>query len=89
MQPDRLPPKNFPRVPFERRFYAFAIDLTVTWLLSSFAGSGAAHAIVFFFLWAFLNTRLSFWCGMGIPISIAGALAVIWPLGADSDVGRR
>ena len=37
--------------------------------------------IVFLLLWCFLNARLSFWAGMGIPISIAGALAVLWALG--------
>lgn len=37
--------------------------------------------IVFFVLWMFLNVWLSFWCGMGIPISIMGALAVVWALG--------
>jgi len=37
--------------------------------------------IVFLILWMFLNSRLSFWCGMGIPISIAGALAIVWALG--------
>ena len=37
--------------------------------------------IVFFLLWAFLNARLSFWGGMGIPISIAGALAILWAVG--------
>ena len=30
--------------------------------------------VVFALLWCFLNARLSFWSGMGIPISIAGAL---------------
>jgi multidrug efflux pump subunit AcrB len=34
--------------------------------------------IVFFLLWSFLNARLSFWSGMGIPISGAGALAILW-----------
>ena len=37
--------------------------------------------IVFLLLWCFLNTRLSFWAGMGIPISIAGALAILWGVG--------
>ena len=37
--------------------------------------------IVFLALWAFLNARLSFWGGMGIPVSIAGALAILWALG--------
>ncbi|MCF8105628.1 MAG: efflux RND transporter permease subunit [Desulfohalobiaceae bacterium] len=34
--------------------------------------------IVFFLLWLFLNGRLSFWSGMGIPISIAGAMIILW-----------
>jgi multidrug efflux pump subunit AcrB len=38
-------------------------------------------AIVFLLLWMFLNARLSFWGGMGIPISIAGALAIVWAMG--------
>ena len=38
--------------------------------------------LVFFLLWLFLDVRLSFWSGMGIPISIAGALAILWAMGA-------
>jgi multidrug efflux pump subunit AcrB len=37
--------------------------------------------IVFASLWMFLNLRLSFWAGMGIPVSIAGALAIVWAMG--------
>ncbi len=37
--------------------------------------------IVFLVLYIFLNARLSFWGGMGIPISIAGALAILWAQG--------
>ena len=37
--------------------------------------------IVFLLLWCFLNARLSFWSGMGIPISIAGALVILWAMG--------
>lgn len=37
--------------------------------------------IVFVMLWAFLNTRLSIWVGMGIPISLTGAMAVLWAMG--------
>ncbi|MDH3880542.1 MAG: efflux RND transporter permease subunit, partial [Desulfobacteraceae bacterium] len=37
--------------------------------------------IVFILLWTFLNARLSFWGGMGIPISISGALAILWAVG--------
>lgn len=39
-------------------------------------------ALVFILLWLFLDIRLSFWVGMGIPICIAGALAVMWGIGA-------
>ncbi len=38
-------------------------------------------SIVFILLWCFLNARLSFWAGMGIPISIAGALVILWAIG--------
>lgn len=38
-------------------------------------------SVVFLLLWMFLNARLSFWVGMGIPISIAGALAILWGIG--------
>jgi len=37
--------------------------------------------LVFGLLFIFLNERLSFWGGMGIPISVAGALAIIWGMG--------
>nr|WP_320191434.1 efflux RND transporter permease subunit [uncultured Desulfobacter sp.] len=37
--------------------------------------------IVFIIFWLFLDGRLSFWCGMGIPISIFGALAIVWAAG--------
>lgn len=38
-------------------------------------------SIVFLLLWCFLNARLSFWAGMGIPVSIAGALMILWAMG--------
>ena len=37
--------------------------------------------LVFALLWLFLDLRLSVWAGMGIPVSIAGALAIIWGMG--------
>ncbi len=37
--------------------------------------------IVLIFLWAFLDIRLSFWVGIGIPVSFAGALAILWAIG--------
>lgn len=38
--------------------------------------------LVFLMLWMFLDIRLSFWAGMGIPTCIAGALAILWAIGA-------
>jgi multidrug efflux pump subunit AcrB len=38
-------------------------------------------SLVFILLWIFLDIRLSFWAGMGIPISITGALAILWFIG--------
>ncbi len=38
-------------------------------------------ALIFFILWVFLDVRLSFWAGMGMPISVAGALAILWGMG--------
>ncbi len=37
--------------------------------------------LVFSLLWIFLDLRLSFWAGMGMPISVAGALAILWGMG--------
>ncbi len=37
--------------------------------------------IVFLLLWIFLNARLSFWAGLGIPVSLSGALAILWAVG--------
>ena len=37
--------------------------------------------LVFMILWLFLDLRLSFWVGMGMPISVAGALAILWGMG--------
>ncbi len=37
--------------------------------------------LVFILLWLFLDLRLSFWAGMGIPISLAGGLVVLWSIG--------
>ena len=35
-------------------------------------------ALVLLSLWFFLDTRLSFWVAMGIPISLAGSLVIMW-----------
>jgi multidrug efflux pump subunit AcrB len=38
--------------------------------------------LVFVLLWLFLDIRLSFWAGMGMPVSIMGAFIVMWYFGA-------
>ncbi|MEN8200811.1 MAG: efflux RND transporter permease subunit, partial [Thermodesulfobacteriota bacterium] len=38
--------------------------------------------LVFFMLWLFLDFRLSFWAGLGIPVSIAGAMFILWSIDA-------
>ncbi|MCF6286099.1 MAG: efflux RND transporter permease subunit, partial [Candidatus Hydrogenedentes bacterium] len=38
--------------------------------------------LVYILLWLFLDLRLSFWATMGIPISITGALGIMWMVGA-------
>jgi len=37
--------------------------------------------LVLLVLWIFLDTRLGFWIAMGIPISLSGALVVMWVIG--------
>ena len=39
-------------------------------------------ALVFIMLWLFLDIRLSFWASMGMPVSIMGALVIMWVMGA-------
>lgn len=51
--------------------------------LSMLSFNGLAGLIlVLFILWLFLETRLAFWVAMGIPISLAGAVLVLWLMGA-------
>lgn len=38
--------------------------------------------LVLAILWIFLDTKLSFWVAMGIPISVGGALIIMWVIGA-------
>jgi len=37
--------------------------------------------LVFLLLWLFLDLRLSFWAGMGIPISLGGGMVILWMMG--------
>jgi uncharacterized RDD family membrane protein YckC len=52
MDDDQLPlSKRFPKVPLERRVYAFLIDFVSVWLISSMAGSWPLQAIIFVAAW--------------------------------------
>jgi multidrug efflux pump subunit AcrB len=42
--------------------------------------------VVFLLLWLFMDLRLSFWASMGIPVSLAGALVVLWLLGTTLNI---
>lgn len=57
MQPEQLPYRRFPKVPIDRRAYAFLIDFVCVWLLSSFAGAN--------FILQFLVFALS-WFGLRV-----------------------
>lgn len=37
--------------------------------------------VVFLILWLFLDIRLSFWVGMGMPFSVLGAMGILWMAG--------
>ena len=39
-------------------------------------------AFVLLVLWLFLEARLAFWVAMGIPISLAGAVVLLWLIGS-------
>ncbi len=63
--------QRFPRVPFKRRFYAFALDFCLVWLGSSFVGAGPVQGFVFVSLWLVLRVvvvdrnagqSLGMWC---------------------------
>jgi multidrug efflux pump subunit AcrB len=38
-------------------------------------------SLVFLLLWVFLDLRLSFWVGLGVPVSLAGAVGILWGVG--------
>ncbi|MBE9116997.1 RDD family protein [Lusitaniella coriacea LEGE 07157] len=61
MYDDRPPlpsPKRFPRVPPDRRFYAFLIDFVAVWIVSSIGGSWLLQAIIFAAGWFGLRVVL-------------------------------
>ena len=49
MYSEPSPERRFPKVPLDRRAYAFLLDFVLIWILSSFS-AGFSQAIVFFCL---------------------------------------
>lgn len=58
MNPEELPDRRFPKVPFERRIYAFLIDFVAVWLVSAISGVGLLRWIVFSLAWLGLRVFL-------------------------------
>jgi uncharacterized RDD family membrane protein YckC len=50
--------RRFPKVPIERRAYAFLIDFIVVWLTSSFLGTGILRWLTFLITWFLLRVLL-------------------------------
>ena len=57
MYSDPSPERRFPKVPLERRAYAFLLDFISIWLLSSFS-EGFLQAIIFLGCWFALRVVL-------------------------------
>jgi len=57
MYSEPSPERRFPKVPLDRRAYAFLLDFVVIWILSSFS-AGFSQAIVFFGCWLGLRVVL-------------------------------
>ena len=46
-------------------------------LTTLYSNAAMGLVLVFILLWLFMDTKISFWAGMGIPISLLGGLAVV------------
>lgn len=51
MRRDRPVPRSFPRIPIQRRIYAFLLDFFVIWLVASIAGPWFFQLLVFIAAW--------------------------------------
>jgi uncharacterized RDD family membrane protein YckC len=58
MYSEPSPEKRFPKVPLERRAYAFLLDFVLVWLLSSFTQGFFVQAMVFLGCWFGLRVVL-------------------------------
>jgi uncharacterized RDD family membrane protein YckC len=55
MNPRKLPSGRFPKVPIERRIYAFLIDFVVVWVISSLITNIFVEFFIFGILWFILR----------------------------------
>ena len=46
-----------------------------------YANAGLGLVFVLILLWLFMDTRIAFWAGMGIPVSLLGGLAIVYLCG--------
>jgi uncharacterized RDD family membrane protein YckC len=58
METERPIRRRFPKVPVERRAYAFLIDFVTIWLISSFLGQGVVQWLAFLIIWFLLRVFL-------------------------------
>ncbi|MDM8516856.1 efflux RND transporter permease subunit [Desulfobacterales bacterium HSG16] len=47
-------------------------------LYTLFSNAVMGLVLVFILLWLFMDTKISFWAGMGIPVSLLGGLAIVY-----------
>jgi uncharacterized RDD family membrane protein YckC len=52
---DQAPERRFPKVPIERRVYAFLIDFVLIWIISSLVTNIYAEFLIFSLLWFMLR----------------------------------
>ncbi|HOR28568.1 MAG TPA: efflux RND transporter permease subunit [Candidatus Sumerlaeota bacterium] len=56
----------------------FDSSIFITQRIDMLVGNGISGLIiVFLLLWLFLDLRLAIWCSLGIPVALAGALAIM------------
>ncbi len=72
---DRLPPGAHLDIIFDTTdFLKARIDLLIK-------NGSIGLCLIFLLLWLFLDHNLSFWVGMGVPLSIGGGLILLWMTG--------
>jgi uncharacterized RDD family membrane protein YckC len=59
MDSDKPELRRFPKVPLERRVYAFLIDFVTVWLISSLLGVGILRYLTFLLTWFILRVLVA------------------------------